>query len=106
MKFSEKLALFHISSSMTSLRNNTSLQEGSFLFYPSVNFPTPHLPLNSYNVSQKTANLLVRMHNPVFLNLLLYQPITQGHVFETLKQKLHFRIQAVEQSFHNSNFAS
>ena len=106
MKFSEKLALFHISSSMISLRNNTSLQEGSFLFYPSVNFPAPHIPLNSYNVSQKTASLLVRMHNPVFLNLLLYQPITQGHVFETLKQKLHFRIQAVEQSFHNSNFAS
>ena len=89
-----------------SLRNNTSLQEGSFLFYPSVNFPTPHIPLNSYNVSQKTANLLVRMNNPVFLNQLLYQPKTQGHVFETLKQKSRFRIQTVEHSFHNSNFES
>ena len=91
---------------MMSLRNNTSLQEGSFLFYPSVNFPTPHIPLNSYNVSQKTANLLVRMNNPVFLNQLLYQPKTQGHVFETLKQKSHFKIQTVEHSFHNSNFES
>ena len=77
--------------------NNINLHEGSFLFYPSVNFPTPHIPLNSYNVSQKNANLLVRMHDPVFLDWLLYRPTIQGHVFETLKQKSHFEIQTAEQ---------
>ena len=40
---------------MMSLRRNINLQEGSFLSYPLVNFPTLHIPLNSYNVSQKTA---------------------------------------------------
>ena len=91
---------------MVSLRNNINLQEGCFLFYPSMNFPTPHIPLNSYNASQKTANLLVRMHDPVFLDWLLYRPIIQGHVFETLKRKSHFEIETVEQSFHNNNFES
>ena len=69
-----------------------------------MNFPTPHIPLNSYNVSQKTANLLVRMHDPVLLDWLLYRSIIQGHVFETLKQKCHFEIQTAGQSFHNNRF--
>ena len=63
-----------------------------------MNFPTRLIRLNSYNVSQKTANLLVRMPDPVFLDWLLYQPIIQGHVFETLKQKSHFEIRTAEQS--------
>ena len=89
---------------MVSLRNKNNLQEGSFLFYPSMNFPTPHIPLNCYNASQKTANLLVRMHDPVFPDWLLYRPIIQRHVFETLKRKSHF--ETVEQSFHNNSFES
>ena len=91
---------------MVSLRNNINLQEGSVLFYPSMNFPTPHIPLNSDNASQKTAKLLVCMHDPVFLDWLLYRPIIQGHVFETLKRKSHFEIETVEQSFHNNNLES
>ena len=71
-----------------------------------MNFPTPHIPLNSYNVSQKSANLLVSMHDPVFLDWLFYRPIIQGHVFETLKQKSHFDIQTAEQSFYNNSFES
>ena len=71
-----------------------------------MNFPTPHIPLNSYSALQKTANVLVRMHDPVFLDWLLYRPIIQGHVFETLEQKPHFEIETVEQSFHNNNFES
>ena len=71
-----------------------------------MNFPTPHIPLNSYNASQKTSNLLVRMHDPVFLDWLLYRPIIQEYVFETLKRKSHFEIETVEQSFHNNNFES
>ena len=27
-----------------SLKNNINLQEGSILFYPLMNFPTPHIP--------------------------------------------------------------
>ena len=91
---------------MVSLRNNINLQEGSVLFYPSMNFPTPHIPLNSCNASQKTTKLLVCMHDPVFLDWLLYRPIIQGHVFETLTRKSHFEIETVEQSFHNNNFES
>ena len=71
-----------------------------------MNFPTPLIRLNFYTVSQKTANRLVRMPDPVFLDWLLYRPIIQGHVFETLKQKCHFQIQAAEQSFHINSFES
>ena len=91
---------------MMSLRRNINLQEGSFLSYPSMNFSTPHVPLISYNVSQKTANLLVLMYDPVFLDWVLYRTIIQVHAFETLKQKCRFEILIVEQSFHNNNFES
>ena len=46
------------------------------------------------------------MPDPVFLDWLLYRPIIQGHVFETLKQKSHFQIQAAEQCFHINSFES
>ena len=38
------------------------------------------------------------MSDPVFLNWLLYRPIVQGDVFETLKQKSYFEIRTAEHS--------
>ena len=46
------------------------------------------------------------MHDPVFLDWVLYRTIIQVHAFETLKEKCRFEILTVEQSFHNNNFES